>query len=90
MRRLINYTVLFLLVGYLVWFGLQNRARVDDLICTGVSVELHDISGTPFVFPAEIEKTIKKASISPQGRPYKEIDTEAIERLLLKNQLKKK
>ncbi len=78
--------LLFLLVVAYLGFALVRFVRpAEDLVCTGVKVELERDSVLSLVDEAYVLNLLGQHKISPKGRSFKDIDKEAINRLLDKS-----
>lgn len=86
-KKILIITGLCLLAGYIVFAVFFFESKPKEIICSNFSIEAADSSTVRFVNVAELEKYIDKKQLNPYGKRIKEINTEAIEKALLKNQI---
>ncbi|WP_106831635.1 cell division protein FtsQ/DivIB [Parabacteroides pacaensis] len=77
-------TVLFCYIVFVSVFFYQDR---QDRKCTEVRIVVKDSLEKHFVNEKDVEAILKKAALNPIGKPMKNINTDKIESVLLKNQM---
>lgn len=80
-----KYLLFLLVVGYLGFAVVKFVRPADDLVCTGVKVELERDSVLSLVDEAYVLNLLSQHKISPKGQSFKDISREDINQLLNKN-----
>lgn len=79
---------LFLLLGlsvYLIFAFTRIASGKDEGLCKAVSVTVNDSSRAGFINADEVKRLITAARLDPVGKKMDDINSEAIEKVLLKN-----
>ncbi|MDH6307459.1 cell division protein FtsQ [Dysgonomonas sp. PFB1-18] len=91
MKKILVITGICLLAGYLIFAAFYFQGKPKDGLCNRFEVEVKN--STPndqFVDTDDIAKFIKEQGLDPTGKQIGDINTNAIEEAILKNQLVKK
>ncbi|MDD4590504.1 MAG: cell division protein FtsQ [Parabacteroides sp.] len=87
MLRVISIIVATLLSCYIVFVAFFFHQRKDEAACTGLQVEVVDSLDKHFVSKSDIVNILKKAELYPVHKPIGVVNTERIEKELLKNEM---
>lgn len=91
MKKVLVIIGLCLLIGYLLFAAFYFEDKPKDGLCTKFEVVIKNADASrQLVNTAEIEKMVKDKGLNPQGKAIKDINTNAIEEVILTNQLLKK
>ena len=82
MKRLIQYTILILLVGLLLAGILWAQAREGNMLCQRLTVEIMNSDSTQFVTERGVQTALAESGIKVLGRPMRQIDASHIEHVL--------
>jgi cell division protein FtsQ len=91
MKKVFVITGLCILAGYLIFslFYFQEKPKED--VCKQFEVAVKNgTDGEQFVDTEDIKKYVKEKGLDPTGKQLKDINTNAIEEVILTNQLIKK
>lgn len=87
MKRILKLILIGILPCYLVVTFVLYNSENDRKICNEIKINITDEDEFQFIKKSEIEQIVKQASLNPIGKRMGEINTDAIEAALLKNQL---
>lgn len=87
MLRVVSIIVATLLSCYIVFVAFFFRQMKDEAACTGLQVEVVDSLDKHFVSKGDIVNILKKAELYPVRKPIGVVNTERIEKELLKNEM---
>jgi cell division protein FtsQ len=91
MKKILVITGICLLAGYLIFAAFYFQSKPKDGLCTRFEVEVkNSAADDQFVDNDDIAKFIKEQGLDPTGKHIGDINTNAIEEAILKNQLVKK
>jgi cell division protein FtsQ len=85
MTRIAYILTALLLSGYLVIAFVSFYAQKQDTVCRDIQVVIRESPDKRFIEEQDILSMLKRAQIHPAGQRIREIDTEGIERELMKN-----
>lgn len=87
MRRIVQYILALLLVGYLFAAYLFAQKKASTEVCNGIVVRVLDSDKRSFTSQANIERRLKREYDLKGGYLLSSIETEEIEQLVLKDRL---
>ncbi len=87
MLRVVSIIVATLLFCYIVFVSFFFRRMKSEGTCTGLQVEVVDSLDKHFVSKGDLVSILKNAELYPVHKPIGAINTERIERELLKNEM---
>lgn len=91
MKKILVIIGLCLLIGYLAFAAFYFQEKPKDGLCTKFEVVIKNADpNQKLVNTDEIEKMVKDKGLNPKGKALKDINTNAIEEVILTNQLIKK
>lgn len=88
--KILKILSILLLLGYIVFAAIWTQRTPKQAICKDLVVEIADANEVHFIDKAEVVRLINEEQLMPIGVPMGEINTEAIETCLKKNQLIRK
>ncbi len=91
MKKILVITGICLLAGYLIFAAFYFQSKPKDGLCTRFEVEVkNSTANDQFVDNDDIAKYVKEQGLDPTGKHIGDVNTNAIEEAILKNQLVKK
>ncbi|MDR1344489.1 MAG: cell division protein FtsQ [Tannerellaceae bacterium] len=86
--RVISFMAAFILFGYIVVLAvLFKDSRHEDVMCRNMIVTLQGDKNMRFVSEANITDALKQAGLDPVGKLMRTINTNKIERELMRNEI---
>lgn len=85
--RILSLIAAFLMLSYIIAMAVFFKGSRQNDVCKQLLISLQDDGNMRFVSEANIETALKNASINPVGRMMKTIDTDKIEKELLRNEV---
>ena len=73
-----------LVAGYVIFAIVRFSEKPGEEICTGVDIQVSDSASVQFIKVKDIERSLKDNKVSFNGKLIKDIDTDGVERILLK------
>ncbi len=86
-KKILIITALCLLAGYIIFAAFFFEKKPKEIVCSNFSIEAADSVTQRFVNVAELQKYVDKKHLNPYGKQIKEINTDAIERVILENKI---
>ena len=87
MIRVISIVVATLLSGYILFASFYFSEERQDMSCQSLQVVVKDSLEKHFISESDLVALLKKAQLDPRKQPMKSINTELIEKELLKNEM---
>ena len=87
MIRVISIVVATLLSGYILFASFYFSEERQDTSCESLQVVVKDSLDKHFISESDLVGLLKKAQLDPRKQPMKSINTELIEKELLKNEM---
>ena len=87
MIRVISIVVATLLSGYILFASFYFSEERQDMSCKSLQVVVKDSLEKHFISESDLVALLKKAQLDPRKQPMKSINTELIEKELLKNEM---
>ena len=87
MIRVISIVVATLLSGYILFASFYFSEERQDTSCQSLQVVVKDSLEKHFISEDDLVGLLKKAQLDPRKQPMKSINTELIEKELLKNEM---
>ena len=85
MKTFFKLFLLLALTVYLIFAFTHIASGKDESVCKAISVNVSDSSHAGFITANEVERLITSAQLNPVGKKMDDINSEAIEKALLKN-----
>ena len=82
MKSIIKILLILGVTAYLGYAVFQLCKPADDLLCTGVTVQLADTTDTHLIDEEGVINLLRQKKIIPEGNPFSSIDMAAIDSLL--------
>lgn len=86
-KKILVVVGLCLLAAYLVFAVFFFKKKPGEKICSNFSIEAVDSVTLRFINVAELQKYVDKNHLNPYGKQIKEINTDAIEKVILENKI---
>lgn len=81
-RKIVNVTLLVLLVAYAVVAVRYCSGREKELKCAGVEIVVRDSAALKFVTPDIVQGWLRDSGVRTVGMPLREVDVYGVERLV--------
>jgi cell division protein FtsQ len=82
MKRFVRCIITLALIAYVVVGVSWSRYCADDIMCTGIHIEVDDSHGSHFVTANEVARELGSMAKEPSKRRLADIDTDSMERRL--------
>jgi cell division protein FtsQ len=87
MKRILGIIAAVVLLATLLVALFLGQSTSDDAVCRNLVVFVKDSADRPFLQEKDIVAMLKNARLYPVGRPANRINTDSIEKIILKNEL---